>query len=310
MLSSEQAFTLPSYAKINLYLRILGRRETDGFHELCTVFQTISLKDEITFRADDNVVLTCSDEKIPTDDRNLIVRAAKKLRDRYGLNRGARIHLEKNIPAPGGLGGGSSNAATALIGLARLWRIKIDLSELAEIGKSLGADVPFFFCGGTALGVERGDKIFPLADLDEKNLLVATPNVSVSTAAAFARINAARLTNKRSKSILQICRRTAKTVGFRQADLTNDFEETIFRFEPEIERVKNTLLGFQGANAVSMSGSGASVFAVFDNTINLRTAFDWLQKQTDWRVFAAETVTRREFRGSLGFGTNSQTEKI
>ena len=295
---AEKSFTLPSFAKINLSLRILGKG-ADGFHELCTVFQTISLKDEITFRSGEKIILTCSDEKIPTNEQNLIVRAALKLREKYQIKRGAEIHLEKNIPAPGGLGGGSSNAAVALLGLAKLWELKINLAELEKIGKTLGADVPFFFHGGTAVGTGRGDVITPIADLAKKKLLVLTPDIAVSTAAAFARLNAPRLTNLRSKSILQICRAQAKTIGFQQANLINDFEETIFRLEPQIGRAKKMLLGFEGARAASMSGSGASVFAVFDEDSNLRKAYASLQKDANWRVFAVETVSRSQYRASL-----------
>lgn len=295
---SEARFTLPSFAKINLSLRILGRRD-DGFHELCTIFQTVSLKDELSFSESGEITLTCSDKNIPLGKQNLIVQAAEKLRDRYQIKTGARIHLEKNIPAPGGLGGGSSNAAVALIGLTRLWKIKTNLPELEEIGRSLGADVPFFLHGGTALGTERGDKITPLNTLSEKNILVATPDKSISTAAAFARLNAPRLTNKTSKSILQICRSSAETTRFGQTILTNDFEPTIFALEPEIERVKKTLLGFRGVKQTLLSGSGASVFAVFDETERLETALNRLKKESSWRVFSVETISRAEYRASL-----------
>lgn len=294
----ENPFALPSFAKINLSLRILGRR-ADGFHELCTIFQTVSLADRLTFRANDGIVLTCINENIPIDESNLIVRAALKLREKYGIASGAAIHLEKNTPAPGGLGGGSSNAAVALLGLAKLWKIEFDFQTFEEIGKTLGADVPFFLCGGTALGVGRGDEIVSLADAAEKNLLIVTPNIAVSTAAAFARVNAARLTNKTPKSILQICREQSKIVDFQPANLINDFEETVFRAEPEIGRVKETLLSFAGARAASLSGSGASVFAVFESDELRQKALYSLKSETNWRVFAVETVSRSDYRASL-----------
>ncbi len=116
---TENTFTLPSFAKINWFLRVLGKR-ADNFHELCTVFQTVSLHDKLTFSEHDEIVLTCDDEKIPTDENNLIVKAALELKQKFNIKSGAKIHLEKNIPAPGGLGGGSSNAAVALFGLIKL----------------------------------------------------------------------------------------------------------------------------------------------------------------------------------------------
>src|SRR5687768_15345071 len=114
---TDKSFTLPSFAKINWLLRILGKRE-DGFHELCTIFQTVSLFDELTFAESDRLFLTCDDKNIPTDETNLILKAATRLKSEFNLRKGAHIKLEKRIPAPGGLGGGSSNAAVALLGLA------------------------------------------------------------------------------------------------------------------------------------------------------------------------------------------------
>ena len=138
------SFTLPAFAKINWFLKILGKRE-DNFHEICTAFQTISLFDNLTFSENNELVLTCNDANIPTNEENLIIKAGKVLQARFGINYGAKIHLEKKIPSPGGLGGGSADCAIALLGLAKLWNLKISLAELIEIGKNLGSDVPFFF---------------------------------------------------------------------------------------------------------------------------------------------------------------------
>ena len=292
-------FRLPSFAKINLHLRVLGKR-ADGFHEICTVFQTVSLCDYLTFgEHDERILLTCDDEKIPTDEKNLIVRAAKILREKYAVKKGAAIHLEKHIPAPGGLGGGSSNAAAALFGLVKLWNITIDFEELCEIGKTLGSDVPFFFRGGTALGTGRGTGISSLADYKEKYILIVTPKVDVSTGAAFVRLNAADLTNKSSKSILQICRDDANSSYSRQSELKNDFERVIFESEPETRRVKGKLLA-GGAKRALLSGSGASVFGIFETDEQRRNALETLSAEKDWRVFPVKTVSRLAYRKSLG----------
>lgn len=296
-LMGEIIFTLPSFAKINLFLRILGKR-ADGFHEICTVFQTVSLHDNLTFSKHSEIVLTCQDKTIPTDERNLIVKAALELKRKFNIESGAKIHLEKNIPAPGGLGGGSSNAATALFGLIKLWEIEIDAAELLKIGEKLGSDVPFFFGGGTALGIGRGTEIFPLDDFTEENILIVTPNVNVSTAEAFARLNAPRLTNKTPKSILQICRDAAQTLDLRQSLLVNDFEKTVFKIEPEIGRVKQKLLELKAKRAL-LSGSGASVFAVFDDKMQLQKACSALKPEQDWRKFIVRTISRREYRTLL-----------
>ncbi len=294
---SDKSFTLPSFAKINLRLRILGKRG-DGFHELCTIFQTVSLFDEISFEEHDEIFLTCSDGKIPLDETNLIVKAGQVLKNEFKIKMGAKIHLEKRIPAPGGLGGGSSNAAVALLGLATLWDLKIDFKKLIEIGAKLGSDVPFFFYGGTALGTGRGTEIISIEDSHEKYLLIVTPDLEVSTAAAFARLDAPYLTNETSKSILKICQIEADNFDLRQSKLINDFEKSVFEFQPEIKRVKEKLLEL-GAVQASLSGSGASVFAIFDKEETRQATLKALVNETNWRKFAVATISRNEFREAL-----------
>lgn len=291
-------FTLPSFAKINLFLRVLGKRP-DGFHEICTIFQTVSLCDRLTFGEHERIVLTCDDRNVPSGEGNLIVKAAKLLQENAAVKKGARIHLEKRIPAPGGLGGGSSNAAVALLGLIRLWRIEIDFETLCELGKTLGSDVPFFFYGGTALGTGRGTEIFPLEDFEENYILIVAPKIDVSTGAAFARLGASDLTNKGSKSILQICRDEANALYLQQTALENDFERVIFEIEPEVKRVKEMLLA-SGAKRALLSGSGASVFGIYGTGEQRKKAAEALRgEQRDWRVFPVETVSGSAYQNSL-----------
>jgi 4-diphosphocytidyl-2-C-methyl-D-erythritol kinase len=291
---SETAFTLPSFAKINWLLKVLGKRP-DGFHELCTVFQTVSLSDLITFSPADDLSLTCSDPRIPLDGTNLINRAAEALRTRFQVGSGAAIHLEKRIPSPGGLGGGSSNAAVALIGLSRLWDLQIVRRELEAMGSELGSDVPFFFTGGTALGSGRGEIVAPLPDIEEKFIIIVTPDAAVSTGESFSRLNAAGLTITDPKRILQICRFDAKFPDLRHSALENDFETSVFAAHPEIRRVKETLLRL-GASKALMSGSGASVFAIFDKQETRQTAIKALEIESSWRKFVVAAVSRDEYR--------------
>jgi 4-diphosphocytidyl-2-C-methyl-D-erythritol kinase len=143
----------------------VGKR-TDGYHDLCTVFQTVSLADRIMIEPADDLSLECDDPDIPTGAGNLILKAAEALRRRYRVTRGARIRLEKHIPSPGGLGGGSSNAAIALMGLRVLWDLPATVADLHPIAAGLGSDVPFFLYGGTALGTGRGTEIEQLPDID------------------------------------------------------------------------------------------------------------------------------------------------
>lgn len=288
------SFTLPSFAKINLYLRVIGRRP-DGFHELFTVFQSISLADSLFFEESDRFELTCSSGQIPTDERNLITRAALKLREFSGRSAGAAVHLKKRIPSPGGLGGGSSNAAVALIGLDRLWDLGLEMNELRGLARELGSDVPFFLTGGTAIGTGRGDTIEPSADIAAPYLLVVTPNVRVPTAAAYSRLAAENLTTTDLKRILSVCRSEAERLYPNLAGLRNDIEPAVFAGHPEIDRVKRKVIELGAANAL-MSGSGSSVFAVFEKEETRQTAMKALDEHVNWRKFAVAALSRKEYR--------------
>ena len=288
---------LPSFAKINLHLQVVGRR-TDGFHDLCTVFQTISLYDTIEVRQSPEIDMTCNDRKVPVDERNLVIRAARMLCDTYKVNCGAQIHLEKRIPAPGGLGGGSSNAAVTLMALAKLWELDACPADLHRLAETLGSDVPFFLYGGTALGMGRGEIVEPITEFVEKCMLVVTPNVAVATREAFKRLNLPALTKQDSKRKLQICRFDLESADFKYTAFKNDFETTVFAAYPEVERVKNTLLDL-GADRAMLSGSGGSVFAVFDKEETRQTAMKALDKEVNWRKFAVATITRDEYRDAL-----------
>lgn len=287
-------FSLPSFAKVNLHLRIAGKRN-DGFHEICTVFQTISLHDVLTFRDADSLRMTCSDESLPVDSKNLIMRAAQILADRSGTDRGAHIHLEKNIPSPGGLGGGSSNAAVALIGLEQLWGLGVPAADLRLIAADLGSDVPFFLVGGTALGTGRGEIVEHIADRSESYMLVVTPNINVSTPAAYAALNVPNLTLADSDRILRVCRNEADSLDLHHSELINDFERPVFAAFPEIGKVKQALLSLGAVNAL-LSGSGASVFAIFDKEETRQAAIKALDHRSTWRLFAVAAISRSEYR--------------
>ena len=290
---------LPSFAKVNLHLRVLGKRE-DGFHDIFTVFQSVSLHDTLTFEnADVGVTLYCGEPELPADGSNLIVRAAESLRHAFSVSGGARIHLEKRIPMGGGLGGGSSNAAATLIGLSRLWQIKTTVADLRRIGSDLGSDVPFFLEGGTSVGSGRGTDLATIDDLAAEWMLIVTPDEHVSTAGAYAGLGAENLTKEASNRILRVCRSEAGSSDFLQTGAVNDFEETIFASHPEIGRVKRKLFEL-GAGRAMMSGSGASVFAIFDKEETRRTALKALDEEVNWRKFAVAAVSREEYRARLG----------
>lgn len=291
-------FTLPSFAKINLYLEIIGKRP-DGYHELSTVFQTVSLCDRITFEPADGLRLRCTDASIPTGESNLILKAAHKLRERSGFRGGAAIFLEKHIPSPGGLGGGSSNAAVALIGLSRLWNVDIGVAEMQELATELGSDVPFFLYGGTAFGKGRGDIIEPAADARCPNILIVTPDIAVSTPDAFARIRADSLTNTDANRILLNCRFESDAFDTNAFEFRNDLEAAVFSAYPEIEQAKQKLLEL-GADTAGLSGSGASVFALFEKEETRQAALEALDERINWRKFAVAAISRDRYREALG----------
>ncbi|MFZ1699785.1 MAG: 4-(cytidine 5'-diphospho)-2-C-methyl-D-erythritol kinase [Pyrinomonadaceae bacterium] len=294
----QPGFSLPSFAKINWTLRVIGKRG-DGFHELFTVFQTVSLQDTIHFAASDGLKLTCDDSHVPTGDRNLIVQAAKALQTASGTDHGAHIHLEKRMPSPGGLGGGSSNAAVALIGLRRLWNVEVDDHKVVEIARALGSDVPFFLHGGTAIGTGRGEDIEPTSEIASENVLIVTPDISVSTRDAFGEMAARTLTIEESNRILRVCRLEAESSDLRRSVLINDFEASVFSAYPEIKRVKDTLLDL-GASRAALSGSGASVFAIFDKKEARQAAQEALGYEPTWRKFVVSTISRNKYREALG----------
>jgi 4-diphosphocytidyl-2-C-methyl-D-erythritol kinase len=286
---------LPSFAKINWFLRILGKRP-DAYHEVLTLLQTISLADELTFtpRDDGKIVLSCDDPRIPTDDTNLIIKAAFALQERLERASGVEINLSKRIPSMGGLGGASSNAAVTLLVLNVLWNAELKLENLMQIGSSLGSDVPFFLIAGRCLGTGSGTNVSALHDGPKQHLIVVTPNTGVSTASAYASLNAGSLTTSETASILSSSLAELLSADSRNLPLRNDFERVIFEIEPEIERVKVALLE-AGARGALLAGSGSSVFGVFEDEAARDRAVDNLRCEAGWKIFSCETLSRNEY---------------
>jgi 4-diphosphocytidyl-2-C-methyl-D-erythritol kinase len=293
---TNTSLKLSSFAKINSFLRILGKRPDDGYHELVTLLQTISLCDELAFelRDDDQIILHCDDPTIPVDESNLIVKAAVALNKRLQSSHGVSVTLTKRIPAQGGLGGASSNAAVTLFALNALWGGNLRADHLWLIARALGADVPFFLVGGRCLGIGTGTTVKPVHDPPKRSLIVVTPNAKVATANAYAALNAASLTTLESNSILSSSLADMFSAGSGRWPLQNDFEGVIFEIEPEIERAKVALLD-AGARGALLAGSGSSVFGVFDDEVARDRALDNLKCETGWRVFSCETVSRDEY---------------
>lgn len=256
-----------AHAKINLDLRVVGLRP-DGYHLLKTVFQSLSLHDRLTFEACDGPFsLECSAPGVPNDERNLVWRAASALwgcAGRSGPVAGARVRLLKRVPAQGGLGGGSADAAAALVGLDALWQLGLGQARLRALAGHLGADVPFFLCGGTALGLGRGDEIYPLADLERWSVVLVFSAFGVSTPEAFGWFDqdAAEAVSPAELPASSGPPPTIALGGGIDLPLVNDLERPVSRRHPEIRALGERLLRM-GAQAASMTGSGSTVFGLF-----------------------------------------------
>ena len=277
-------------------LRIFGKRP-DGYHEVATILQSISLCDELTFelRDDSEISLTCDDPELPVDDSNLIVKAAKALQKNAGVN----ITLTKRIPAKGGLGGGSSNAAVTLLALNHLWELQLENTDLLRFAGTLGADVPFFLLGGCAEAAGTGTELCSVTDVEQKALIVITPNATVSTATAYAALNRGSLTTSKSASILSSSFARPFSADSGQWSLHNDFELVIFEIEPEIRRAKQALLD-AGARGALLAGSGSSVFGIFDDEAARDRALGQLRREAGWRIYSCRTVSRAEYLQAMG----------
>lgn len=290
--------TLPSFAKLNLSLKVLGKRP-DGFHEILTVFQTISLSDDLTFEAAKEISVECDDARVPTGERNLVIKAVRALSQKTGIRRGVRIGIKKRIPSPGGLGGGSSNAAVTLLAVSRLWELGLSPRELVEIGCELGADVPFFLCGGTAIGSGRGTAIDPICDLSLTDIVVVSPELDISTPEAYSALGFTDLTKKYPKSILEHYRQAADGLITGRFDFVNDFESFVFSEYPVVREAAGRLRA-AGAQVVLLSGSGPSVFGIFESSAHGEKAIKELEKNGANRCYAVKTVSRQMYTERLG----------
>ena len=294
MSGDRAGLSVTSFAKVNRDLRVRGKRR-DGFHELDTVFQTVDLTEEIQFflegeEGSGEVVLSVEGADLPADGTNLILRAAAALRERYSVRRGARIHLSKKIPVGGGLGGGSSNAASALRALSELWKLPATEGDLLSLAASLGSDVPFFLLGGRARGRGRGEIVAPLPDGPEEWVLLVFPPFSLSTAEVYARVKARSLTGSPSATKVS---GSETGVGPER----NDLERAAESLRGELRRIRSALAG-AGARSARLSGSGSTVFGTFgtkEEASRAMTSLEGLGNETKARMAIVKTVSRAEF---------------
>jgi 4-diphosphocytidyl-2C-methyl-D-erythritol kinase len=304
-----KTLVVKSFAKVNLYLRVLGKRK-DNFHNLATLFARIDLSDRIVLknREDGRITIKCASPHVPKDETNLCYRAADLLRQECKLKRGLDIEIDKKIPVGAGLGGGSSDAAGVLVGLNRLWRLRLGRPRLAALASKLGSDVPFFIYDTKfALGSGRGDKIKPLSSLHNVKLwfILVYPGIHVSTPLIYRKFDLymsgksrreplnkgiSRLTRQIPDVKIILSELSKKGSPLGPESLFNDLESVTSRIYPVVGKVKNALLT-TGLRRVMMSGSGPAVFAICDCRAQAMDLCAKLrQKHKSWQIFLISAV--------------------
>ena len=262
---------LKAYAKINLGLRVLKKRE-DGFHDIETIFHRINLFDELTIEpSETSISISCNNQTLPTNQNNLCWKAAELLRAEVGTTQGAVIHLQKNIPIGAGLGGGSSDAAAALTALPALWNMPVDASTLAGVALNIGSDVPYFLHNKSAYAEGRGERLNFVKLSLPYAVLVVTPNIHVSTSWAYGQLAKQERLALRPNKFYD---GATCTVAAIPSLMKNDFESVVFDAHPEIALLKQEILS-HGAVYALLSGSGSSVFGLFNDEGNARKAGDF-----------------------------------
>ena len=281
-----ESLTLKSYAKINLCLCVLEKRE-DGYHEILSVMQAIDLYDQLTLhKTEEEIVIQCDHPHVPKDENNLAYRAADLLFKETNLKGGVRIDIRKRIPVSAGLGGGSSNAAFTLKGLNQLFDLRLSVQNLDSIASRIGSDVPFFLYSGQAVAKGRGEKIEPIRLYRDYWLILACPNLEISTRKVYREVKI-DLTGSRGFVNLQSC------------DNKDDFFETLRQFDNDLEKVvisehtiinqiKRTLEN-SGAIKSSMSGSGPAVYGVFERKPQAEEVARKLTRG-NWQVFLTRPI--------------------
>jgi 4-diphosphocytidyl-2-C-methyl-D-erythritol kinase len=292
-----ESLTIPSFAKLNLILRVLDRR-TDGFHTLSTLFQSIDLHDELTFRfipaGSFSVNIDMQGFHVPADQSNLIYKACQQFHSAHPLSARLEISVRKRIPVESGLGGGSSNAAATLIALSRFYGWPLNLQTLHGIASAIGADVAFFLYGGSAFGFGKGDLIQTIDDLKEASVLLVIPQISCSTSVIYRKFDASgSLTAEGKSTKIRSDLRPESSRDFVSL-IENDLEQVVFAQFPELDSIKNGLIE-RGASAAALTGSGSAIFGIF---------FEVEDRDRAARDFpgsiCARFLPRQEYRKALG----------
>ena len=285
---------IKSFAKVNLGLEVIRKRE-DGYHEVRTLLQAINLYDVLEFRrtTEQRIVLQGDDPTVSWGSDNLIHRAALLLKRGRRLPGGIEIQATKTIPPGKGLGGGSSNAAMTLYALNELWELNLNVKTLMDLGKELGADVPFFLKGGLCQGTERGDEIVPVPDLKPLWCLLVLPRFSISTASIYGKLRLSLTSKSKDSKIIKFL--DSRQLG----SLENGLEETVFRLYPQLKPIK-AYFQDQESELSLVSGSGSAVFGLFSDRYRAEKTLKELEKK--YPAVLAETLPREQYWENIRAG--------
>ena len=278
---------LKAPAKINLFLEIKNKRH-DGYHNLESIMQTVSLYDELSFElTSKDIYLECNNKNLACDETNIVYKTITAVKTHFNIDSGVKIYLKKEIPMRAGLGGGSSDAATTLEALVKLWNIKATKSELEQIATTLGADVPFFLTGGTALCEGIGEIVTPLKEIENLNVVLVNPGFGIPTAGVYKKIKLPLTNQVRIHTIKSLICDGSFNVQNAFDSCFNRLEEFVFPNYPEITKIRNVL---NRLDCVSlMSGSGATVFGIFDLNTKIEAIKFGLNKY-NWKTWFVSTT--------------------
>ncbi len=271
------SYQIKAYAKINLGLDVLGRLE-NGYHEVKMVMQTVGIYDELTLtRTENGITVTTDNEELPTDDNNLIYKAARIMMEEYQLEGGIQIHLKKNIPIAAGMAGGSTDAAATFKGISRLYDLDCTLEELMKLGVRVGADVPYCILGGTALAEGIGEKLTSLNPAPDCYVLVIKPDINVSTRYVYEHLDAEGVTEHPDIDgmVNAIWEESLQGILDRMG---NVLESVTVKKYPVINDLKKRMRTLGALNSM-MSGSGPTVFGIFVNERLAREAFEQMKQE-------------------------------
>ena len=262
-----------AYAKINLGLDVTGKRE-DGYHIVSMIMQNVDLYDTLTFEKNDTgeIILNASSPKIPTDDSNLICKVAKQLREKYGVKDGVSVYLEKRIPVAAGMAGGSTDGAATYMALNKLWKLGLDTKTMCELAVKLGADIPYCIIGGTALAEGIGEELTTISDMPKCHLVIAKPDIDVSTGWVYKTLDSKEIENH------------PDIAGVRTAIENDDLKGMCEKIGNVLEYVTSSkysvindiekIMEDNGAVKAFMTGSGPTVFGVFDSEQKAKEAVE------------------------------------